>query len=176
MCREYGLTFSAGPGLPILNHVAADCLRSLGAESATISIEADRGQIEDLCQAAALPLSLIVYSRPVLAYTRIPTDCLLADGAKAMPAGANWRDRRGIGLHPERTASVTVFRSLDPFNWAGIVNKKIRVANLVMDLSAESYPVTVWKDFNRPARREFLFNYERGLKRTARRRQRIRQP
>lgn len=162
LCRQYQLRFSVGPGLPVLNHLAASELRALGAESATVTVEADRRQIEDLCQAASLPLSLIVYSRPPLAYTRIPAEDLLP--LSDASSDAEWRDRRGIGLHPERGASVTVFRSLTPFSWAGLANKRIKVANLVMDLVAESLPVKAWKDFTRPAHRDFLFNYDRGLK------------
>ncbi len=163
LCRKYGLRFSTGPGMPVLNHVAAGFLHTLGAESVTVSVEADKKQIEDIVGASPAPLSLMVYARPPLAYTRIPEENLLANGDKS--ADGEWVDRRGITLHPERNASVTVFRSLTPFSWAGIVNKKIRVANIVMDLSADAFPVTSWKNFIKPPLRdEFLFNYNRGLK------------
>lgn len=163
LCRKYGLRFSAGPGMPVLNHVAAGFLHTLGAESVTVSVEADKKQIEDIVAASPAPLSLLVYARPPLAYTRIPEENLLTNGDRS--ADGEWVDRRGITLHPERNASVTVFRSLTPFSWAGIVNKKIRVANIVMDLSADAFPVTSWKNFIKPPLKdEFLFNYNRGLK------------
>lgn len=164
LCRKHKLRYVAGQGLMILNHLAAAQLRELGAEAATISVEADRRQIEDICQAAALPLSLVVYARPPLAYTRIPAEDLLADGGGGRSSDAEWRDRRGIGLHPERTGGVTVFRSVMPFSWAGIRNRRIRVANLVMDLSAESSPQRAWEDFTGKANQDFRFNYDRGLK------------
>ncbi len=159
LCRKLGLKFVAGPGLPVLNHLAVKCLRDLGASGVTMSMEADREQIEDVSAAAALPLTLIVYARPVLAYTRIPRDNLLPDSAK----GA-WTDRRGISLSPEAGEYITVFRSLTAFDWKTLVNDKIRVANLSLDLSGESSPVDVWKKFIRPGGKPgFLFNYARGL-------------
>ena len=161
LCREYGVRFVAGPGLPVLNHLAVKCLRDLGAEAATLSVEADRGQIEDVCAASSLPLTLLVYARPVLAYTRIPKNELLPSS----DANGAWTDRRGISLKPESGGgAITVFRSLTAFDWKTIVNSKIRVANLAMDLSGESYPVDVWKKFLKPGgKRGFLFNYDRGL-------------
>ena len=164
LCRRLGLDFIAGPGIPVLNHLAVKCLRDLGASGCTMSMEADRRQIEDVCQAAALPLTLLVYARPILAYTRIPKENLLPGGAEAASPDGAWTDRRGISLQPEVGASITVFRSLSAYDWKTLVNDKIRVANLAMDLSGESYPVDVWKRFLRPGgKRGFLFNYDRGL-------------
>ncbi len=167
LCREMGLDFFTGPGIPMLNHVAIKCLRSLGAKGVTMSMEADREQIEDVCQSAALPVTLVVYARPILAYTRIPKDGLLPapeGGQDARPDGA-WTDRRGISLQPEDASTITVFRSLTAFDWKGLHNDKIRAANICVDLSGESYPLDVWKRFIRPgAKPGFLFNYDRGLK------------
>ncbi len=163
LCRQMGLRFIAGPGLPVLNHLAVKCLRDLGAEAATVSMEADRGQIEDVTSAACLPMHLIVYARPVLAYTRIPQSGLLPE-SPAQPDGA-WTDRRGIGMQPEYGNSITVFRSLTAFDWKTLNNPKIKVAHLTMDLSGESFPLDVWKKFIRPGGKPgFLFNYDRGLK------------
>ncbi len=163
LCRQLGIRFITGPGLPILNHLAVKCLRDLGAEGVTVSMEADRQQIEDVSASACLPLNLIVYARPVLAYTRIPKGGLLP-GGRSEPDGA-WTDRRGIALQPEAATSITVFRSLTAFDWKFLVNQKIRVANLAMDLSGESFPLEAWKKFIRPGGKQgFLFNYDRGLK------------
>ncbi len=164
LCRKLGLRFVAGPGIPVLNHLAVKCLRDLGALGATVSMEADRRQIEDVCEAAPLPLTLLVYARPVLAYTRIPKAELLPAGSVHPEDGA-WTDRRGISLKPEAGSSITVFRSLTAFDWKTLSNERIRVANLSLDLSGESYPVEIWKKFVRPGgKRGFLFNYDRGLK------------
>ncbi len=165
LCRENRLDFVAGPGVPVLNHLAVKCLRDLGARGATVSMEADRRQIEDVCAASALPLTLLVYARPILAYTRIPKEQLVpSGGADGDPDGA-WTDRRGLSLAPETLApSITVFRSLTAYDWKTLANDAVRVAHLSMDLSGESYPVDVWKRFLRPGgRRGFLFNYDRGL-------------
>ncbi|MDR3211842.1 MAG: U32 family peptidase [Planctomycetota bacterium] len=170
LCRRHGLAFSAGPGLAVLNHLAATTLQELGATSVTVSLEADRRQIEDLSQAASTPLNLVVYARPVLAYTRIlPAELL--DDQPSPPAGKEgetpnrvWTDRRGIGLHPERWASITELRSVLPFTWAGLRNRRIRVTNLEMDLSAEASPLSAWRDFRHGDGGSFRFNYDRGLK------------
>lgn len=164
LCRQLDLNYVTGPGIPVLNHLAIKCLRDLGARGVTMSMEADREQIEDVCRAAALPLTLIVYARPVLAYTRIPKDNLLPADADRHNADGAWTDRRGISLQPEVASTITVFRSLTAFDWKTLINDKIRAANLTMDLSGESYPVDVWKKFIRPGgKRGFLFNYDRGL-------------
>ncbi len=167
LCREMGVDFVTGPGIPILNHLAVKCLRDLGAKGVAMSMEADRRQIEDVSQSAALPLTLVVYARPILAYTRIPRENLLPEGAPkaGLETGGAWTDRRGISLQPEEASAITVFRSLTAFDWKGVHNDKIRVANLSIDLSGESFPVDVWKKFIRPgARPGFLFNYDRGLR------------
>ena len=165
LCRQLGLDFVTGPGIPVLNHLAVKCLRDLGASGATISMEADRRQIEDICEAACLPMTLLIYARPVLAYTRIPKGNLLPGDGESGSDGA-WTDRRGISLKPEVDpgGSLTVFRSLTAFDWKTLTNDKIRVAHLAMDLSGESYPEDVWKRFLRPGGKPgFLFNYDRGL-------------
>ncbi|MCC8190741.1 MAG: U32 family peptidase [Planctomycetes bacterium] len=164
LCRHLGLRFTTGPGLPVLNHLAVKCLRDLGAEGATVSMEADRRQIEDISESAPLPLTLLVYARPVLAYTRIPAADLLPASEAAVTADGAWTDRRGISLQPESASAITVFRSLTAFDWKSLTNDKIRVANLAIDLSGESYPVDIWKRFLRPGgKKGFLFNYDRGL-------------
>ncbi|MDR1520523.1 MAG: U32 family peptidase [Planctomycetota bacterium] len=160
LCREAGLAFVAGPGLAVLNHLAVKSLRERGALGAAVSMEADRRQIEDICRAAPLPLSLMIFARPILAYTRIPRGELLPGGG-----GGAWTDRRGMRLSPESASSVTVFRSLVPFDWKSLRNDDIRVARLSLDLSGEASPLDAWKGFLRPGGRPgFLFNYDRGLK------------
>lgn len=164
LCRELGLDFIVGPGLPVLNHLAVKCLRDLGARGATVSMEADRRQMEELTAVAPLPLTLIVYARPILAYTRIPRADLLPNGADAAEGGA-WTDRRGISLVPGTASGVTFFRSLTAFDWKGLANDRIRASFLAVDLSGESFPGDVWKKVLRPGgKRGFLFNYDRGLK------------
>lgn len=163
LCREAGLPFTAGPGLAILNPLAAKFLLGLGAAGAVVSIEADRRQIEDICRSSPLPLTLIIYGRPVLAYTRIPKDSLLA--GRGGSADGVWTDRRGISLSPEAGGSVTAFRSLAPFDWKCLRNDAVRASHLSLDLSGEPSPLDVWNRFHRPGGKPgFLFNYNRGLK------------
>lgn len=165
ICRQAGAEFITGPGMPVLNHIAVKCLRDLGAQAVTMSMEADRRQIEDVCAASCLPLHVIVYARPILAYTRIPKGELLNGRPEAEHPDGAWTDRRGISLQPESEDRVTVFRSIQPFNWSSLSNRQIQCAHLTMDLSGESFPLDVWKKFQRPGdKKGFLFNYDRGLK------------
>ncbi|MDR0361473.1 MAG: U32 family peptidase [Planctomycetota bacterium] len=163
LARRYGLPFTAGPELAVLNHVAADLLAELGAECATISIEADRGQMEDLTAASRTPLTLVVYARPPLAYTRVAVAESLPSGSGDDP-GRRWVDRRGIALSPRTASSVTEFRALSPFSLAGIRNRSIKVANLAVYLAGEASPLAAWSEFREPTGDLFRFNYDRGLK------------
>lgn len=164
LCRQYNLPFHAGPGLPVLNHMAAEYWNGWGAKSVTVSLEADRERIESLCTAATVPLRLFIYSHPMLMVTRLPMD-LLNPGTGADESNI-WADRRGIKFHPDRLEGTTSFRSLIPFDWSGLNNRRIRVNRLVADLTGELDPVAAWGRllWQQPPGEPFLFNYERGLK------------
>lgn len=154
LVRRAGMAFETGPGLAVLNPVAAAFLRKLGARTVTISLEADRRQIEDICGSSPVGLSLYVMGRPPLAITRaeLPEEFL----------GRLFSDRRDLKMTPRREWGLWVFRPEVPFDWRRIRNEKIRVKHLVVDLVGSPDPVGEWLEFVGGSR-PFTFNYYRSL-------------
>jgi U32 family peptidase len=117
---------SAGPGMAILNHTAALAYKQIGIDSAYISIEADKKQIEQICSCSPLPLTMYVYGFPALMYTRAAGRCFAAD--------ATLEDERGIKLHPYPAGSgLTVLRSAEPMCLLDTKNPRIKVSSLAVD-------------------------------------------
>ncbi|MGB9689424.1 U32 family peptidase [Thermogutta sp.] len=154
LARRAGIGFEAGPGLGVLNPLAAAFLRKLGARSVTISVEADRRQIEDICAYAPVALSLYVMGRPPLAISRaeLPEEFL----------GRVFADRRDLRMRPAREWGLWVFRPLIPFDWRRLRNDRIRVKHLVVDLVGSPDPVGEWLGLTSRSR-PFTFNYHRTL-------------
>jgi hypothetical protein len=155
LARAAGCTLEAGPGLPVLNSLAARALASLGFAAATLSLEADRAQWEEASAHCPLPCTLTVFGRPALLLSRAQLD----------PAhlGRVFADRRGLRLKPRLERGLWVFRPVEAFDLRGIRNKRIRVRHLVADLAAAPDPVHDWLEpapANRPA---LHFNYDRSL-------------
>ncbi len=67
LAKQEGARMEGGPGLGVLNGLAARVLAEAGMESVTLSIEADRRQWEDLAAQCPAPCSLVVFGRPPLA-------------------------------------------------------------------------------------------------------------
>ncbi len=153
LAREAGTAFEAGPGLAVLNSLAAGVLRRLGASCVTVSCEADRRQLEALSASCRVPMSIYIFGRPPLAFSRVelPEDYLEREFA----------DRRGLRMIPRREAGIWTFRPRDPFDWRDLTNGKIRARHLVVDLTASPDPVSEWFDRRRFDR--FRFNYDRTL-------------
>ena len=154
LARRAGIGFEAGPGLGVLNPLAAAFLRKLGARSVTISVEADRRQIEDICAYAPVALSLYVMGRPPLAISRaeLPEEFL----------GRVFADRRDLRMRPAREWGLWVFRPLTPFDWRRLRNDRVRVKHLVVDLVGSPDPVGEWLGLTARSR-PFTFNYFRTL-------------
>lgn len=153
IARHAGIAFEAGPGLAVLNPLAAAMLRKLGARSVTASLEADRRQLEDLCAAAPVGLSIYVFGRPPLATTRVQ-----------LPPeyqGQVFEDRRGLRMIARQETDLWVFRPQMPFDWRRLRNPRIRAKNLVVDLVGSPDPVSEW--VRSSSRETFYFNYHRLL-------------
>jgi putative protease len=155
LARESGLPWESGPGLAVLNSLAARALQAWGAAGVTLSVEADQQQLEDLCRACPAPASLLVYGRPALMVTRadVPAACL----------GRVFEDRRKIRMVPRYESGLALYRPLEPFSIRHCRNPDIRVAHLVADLVGVPDPVLEWQALNRPAEAGFSFNYNRTL-------------
>jgi putative protease len=162
LAEEAGAAVSAGPGLGILNPLAARTLADLGFTAATVSVEAGREEMEALAARAPVPLRILVRGRPVLAVSRVRLPAVSADRP------ARYEDRRNIRLEAREEGGLTVFRPLEPFDISRIRNDRVRAACLVADLSGDADPAQAWKALQAPAKaapsaEPLSFNYSRGL-------------
>lgn len=153
LAREAGVRMEGGPGLPVLNSLAARVLKDAGLESVTLSVEADRKQLEDVTAQCPAPCSLIVFGRPPLMTTRVEL--------REHTLGRQFADRRNVRMVPRRERGLWVFRPVEPFDLRSTTNDRIRAAHLVADLIGSEDPIGDWYD--RPESRVFRFNYDRAL-------------
>ncbi len=165
LAKEAGAVMEAGPGLPVLNSLAAMELESLGCRNVTISLEADRGQIELLTQNSPTPCSMVVFSRPPLATTRV-----------RLPDGMLKRifvDRGDLEMIPRTERGLTVFRTAQPMDLRDLTNPRIHAAHYVVDLVASPEPLEDYypaeeepprrRRGKQQKKRTYRFNYFREL-------------
>lgn len=155
LAREAEADFVIGPGMGILNSLAARTFGNLGALSVMASIEADREKLEDLSAHCDVPLMIMVYGRPVLAWTRAQVD----DPTPGVP----FADRRNIVVQGTRERSLTAFRPLLPFDISRLRNPAIKASGFVVDLVSAENPMDEWNELWLPNKDTFLFNYDRTL-------------
>lgn len=154
LASEAGAVFEAGPGLPVMNAMAAAQLASLGCRAVTASCEMDRGQLEDLCATSSTPLSITIFSHPQLMSSRaiLPTPF----------ANATFTDARNITLKPYRQDALTILTPTTPMDWRTLSNLKIKAQHLVVDFRYNNNN----NDDNSPKcpTGHSLFNYNRRLR------------
>ncbi len=150
LAKEVGVAMEGGPGLSVLNSLAARRLMEMGLSSVTFSLEADKQQLEDMSAHCLLPCSIVVYGRPALMTTRV----------KIGFEGKVIEDRRGVRLRARKEGSVRVLRPTDPFDWRELKNPRIRAAHLVVDLVGSANAEGDWR--SAPSKNRF-FNYSRTL-------------
>jgi collagenase-like PrtC family protease len=157
LARQAGVRIEAGPGLPVLNAVAARFLARCGASCVTLSPEGNRRQWEAISAQCPVPCSLVVFGRPPLLCTRVrlPEPQMLHQ---------EFEDRRGTRLVPRLERGLWVFRPQAPLDLRGLANPKIRVRHLVVDLVGSPGALEEWYDAPYPGdqRSLFHFNYDRG--------------
>lgn len=154
LAKEAGVRMEGGPFLPVLNSLAARVLGNAGLQSVTLSIEADRRQLENLTDRCPVPCSLVVYGRPALMITRV-----------ALPDdfdGKGMVDRRQTQVIPRREFGLWVLRPAEPFDLRDERNDRIHVRHLVVDLIGAADPAGEWLESGRN-RSPFRFNYDRTL-------------
>ncbi len=156
LARRAGVSMEAGPGLPVLNSLAARVLMRHGLERVTLSSEADRRQLEAVSAHCPAPCSLVVFGRPALLTTR-------ARLSAADTAGQVFEDRRGAKLLPRLERGLWVFRPVEPFDLRGTSNDRIHVEHLVVDLVGSPDPVGDWFNASVAGDKPFRFNYDRML-------------
>ncbi|HID78137.1 MAG TPA: hypothetical protein EYP56_19360 [Planctomycetaceae bacterium] len=155
LARRAGVRMEGGPGMAVLNSLAAEQLGRLGLRSVTASIEADRRKLEELTAHCPVPCSVVVWGRPALLTSRVE----LAEGAFS---GRVLCDRRQVLIRGRREGHLWVFRPVDPFDLRAAHNPRIRVAHLAMDLVGSDDPAAELRSLP-PTHGAFRFNYDRAL-------------
>jgi len=155
LAKEAGVRMESGPGLPVLNSLAARVLQGLGLRCVTASPEAERRQLEDLTSHSPAPYTIVVFGRPPLVTTRVQ---LASD-----QVGKVFEDRRGVCMIPRVARGLCVFRPVEPFDLRNCANDRIRARHLVVDLVGSDDPLGDWFDVPMPKDRRFRFNYDRSL-------------
>jgi len=155
LARRAGARMESGPGLPVLNSLAAGTLARLGVEAVTLSSEAGRRQLVEVAAHCPLPCSLVVFGRPRLMISRAePPPELL---------GRVLGDRRGTRVTAGQEQGLWVLRPVEPFDLRDLRNDRLRVKHLVVDLTGSPNPVRDWTRQPSGRRVPHRFNYERGL-------------
>ncbi len=154
LARRAKARMESGPGLPVLNSLAATALARRGIEAVTLSPEAGRRQLAELTANCPVPCSLVVFGRPPLMVSRVEPPEEYID--------AVFSDRRGTRVVARREAGLWVLRPVAPFDLRDLENEHIRIRHLVVDLTGSPDPARDWRG---PKRHRTLarFNYERGL-------------
>ena len=160
LVREASVPFEAGPGLAVLNPLAAKYLHSLGAVACTVSPEIDLEKFEDLCQSCEIPLTAIVFGRPALMTTRAKLPQEFAPSSDGQTSSPTFEDGRGTQLFASQAGHLTVLRPKTPYDWRRLSSPKIRVAHLALDLCGSQNITTDLSESKSP----FLFNFNRTLK------------
>jgi putative protease len=154
--RDGGARYEAGPAMGVLNALAAKMLHQHGCQSVSLSIEADRKQMEDIAAICPAPLSVTVFGRPALMITRVKMP-------KDQIQGKTLEDRRNIQLRARLEHGLWTLRPIIPFDLRPLKNQAIRAAHLVVDLVASPAPAEEWLNPSREGERSTRFNYGRTL-------------
>jgi collagenase-like PrtC family protease len=155
LARESGAKMESGPGLPVLNSLAASMLGSRGVQCVTLSVEADRRQMEELTSVCSVPCSIVVFGRLPLCISRTHED--------GEPPDATVIEGTNVRLEPRREGGLIVVRPADPFDLRSTNHEGIRARCLVVDLIGSPDPVSEWHHVPSPKQRTFRFNYDRTL-------------
>jgi hypothetical protein len=156
LAREAGVRMEGGPGLPVLNALAARVMTDAGMACVTLSIEADRQQLEDAAGQCPAPCSMIVFGRPALMVTRVKLD-------RERFLHKTLTDRRGAKLVPRLERGLWVFRPVEPFDLRRARNERVRVHHLVADMVASPDPAGEWLRGPAFGMKPLRFNYSRTL-------------
>jgi hypothetical protein len=146
-----GARMIAGPGLGILNALAACELARLGVAEVTASIEADAAKLEALLGRTPVPCAVVIFGRPALVVTR----------AELTPevVRAELEDRRAVRMRARRAGGLWELRPVRPFDLRGA---HLPAASFVAvaDLVASPDPIAEWRA---PAAEASTFNLDRAL-------------
>ncbi len=148
--KRAGVQVLGGPGLGLLNALAAKHLNELGFAEGTASVETDASKLEALLARTPLPCTVVAFGRPALLTTRAE----LPDPV----TGAELEDRRAAKLRARRVGSVWELRPVLPFDLRAL--RLPDSAHVEVDLVASPDPAGEWS--HRPEQ-STRFNYDRAL-------------
>ena len=151
LARRAGAQVLAGPGLGILNSLAAFELQRRGVAEATVALEVDASKLEALLSRVRLPCAVVVFARPALMTSRVELPPRLA--------GAELEDRRAVKLRARRAGSLWEWRPVHPFDLRASLLPRA-TAHTVVDLVGSPDPVGDWE---RGAGAASRFNFDRVL-------------
>ncbi len=147
-----------GPGLPILNPLAAQTFKENNASCVTVSSEADRAVMEACTAHSPLPCCVYIFARPPLAISRADLHCRLPQNSRSL------HDARGINVNLETWSDIHVLRSRTPYDLSDLSNSRINARWLAADFVGSPAPFDEWKrlaaKYSSPGQR---FNYTRKL-------------
>ncbi|MCY2951109.1 MAG: U32 family peptidase [Planctomycetota bacterium] len=155
LAKEAGVAMEGGAGLGVLNAVAARVLSDAGMGCVTLSMEADRKQLEDVAGQCPVACSMVVFGRPALMTTRVQLDREMV--------GKVFVDRRGVRMVPRMERGLCVFRPAEGFDLRQTRNERIRVRHLVVDLVGSPDAAGEWLRVPQRDTKPFRFNYDRTL-------------
>jgi collagenase-like PrtC family protease len=136
LAREAGVRLLGGPGLGVLNALAAHELSGRGFTEVTASIEADALQLEALMVRVRVPCSVVVFGRPPLMVTRVDL--------RPEVTRAELEDRRAARLRARRAGPLWELRPVQPLDLRG---RRLppAIAHAVVDLIGSPDPAAEWQ-------------------------------
>ncbi len=150
LARQAGLRLEAGPGLGVLNGLAARALGERGCEAVHVAIEADWEQLEDVLKNSPLPCSVLAFGRPALMTTRVELPPQYGSGVL--------EDRRAVRLRAQWESGSWALRPVAPMDVRGQL--PAGAAYEVVDLVGSR---DLRGDWTGASRSELRFNLERKL-------------
>lgn len=161
LLRDRSVKIECGPGLGILNAVAADELARFGARGFYASPECDRAALDHLSRTAGHPLSCVVFARPSLFTSRA--------SSPEFRSGATFTDALRHRLVTSGSGDTLTFYPSSGFALIGEKFKSMNVGidRLVADVTNSPDPEGDLKKLAEMDERVFAgfssFNFERRL-------------
>lgn len=151
LARAAGAAMIGGPGLGVLNALAARELAARGLAEVTASIEIDALKLEALIAASPVPCAVVVYARPALMTTRVDLPPSLV--------AAELADRRGARLRAHADRGLWELRPVVGFDLRR-ARLPAGIAHTVVDLVTAADPLAEWSHGVPHTSR---FNFDRAL-------------
>lgn len=150
LAKQAGVRLEAGPGLGVLNGVAARALGDRGCEAVHVALEADREQLEEVLRTSPLPCSVLSFGRPALMTTRVELPPEYSRGVL--------EDRRAVRLRAHAESGSWTLRPVTPMEARGQL--PAGAAYEVVDLVGST---DLAGDWTAVGRSELRFNLDRKL-------------